>query len=233
MLDAGYRISEAAERVKRRTELVPPQGSQFAQAVEGMALFRAQILDALLSFDRGSAERITRRLVTVSFEVMLDEIYLPILHETGARWESGQVSVVQEHFVSAWCRERILVMARSLEPGAPTAPEAICATPEGEHHEFGLLGAAFRLASRGYRLLYLGTNVPTDQLLALVKERQPALVALSIVLEREDLDIVAYGEQILAQLGPGGRVLIGGRAADALAERSTDRLLLGATSDVA
>lgn len=227
LLDAGYRISEASDMVRRELG----QNSQHSQQVEpvltGMESYRAVLLTALLDFDRAAAERVVRRLVTLPYETLLDDLYLPILRITGDRWEGGEVTVVQEHFVSAWCREQILAMARSLEPGVANAPEAICATPAGEHHEFGLLGVAFRLANRGYRLLYLGTNVPTDQLLDLVRRRRPEIVALSLVLERPGFDPLDYGRKILSVLGPEGRVLMGGRAVDGLSERSTSRLLVG------
>ncbi|TNE89621.1 MAG: MerR family transcriptional regulator [Deltaproteobacteria bacterium] len=227
LMAAGYRISEAAAIVNN--EGVPTtQGAQQAQPLaEGIEGLRDVLLEALLDYDRRGAERVTKRLVTLPYETLLDELFLPVLQETGHRWEAGEVSTVQEHFVSAWCREQILAMARSLEPGGASAPEAICATPAGEHHEFGLLGVAFRLANRGYRLLYLGADVPTDQLLALVRERRPELVAISIVLERENFDLVSYVKQIAEAAAPEGRVIVGGRAASKHHDLDIDRVQFG------
>lgn len=231
LIAAGHRISEAA-RMVREVDVTPVRMPERALELPdadraGLESYRGQLLAALLQFDRHSAERIVRRLFLIPFETQLDQIYLPLLWETGRRWEVGEVSVVQEHFVSSWCREQILVMTRSLEPLDSSAPEAICATPVGDPHEFGLLAVAFKLAKHGYRLLYLGANVPSDQLVQLVKERQPALVAISVVLTRDDAELVDFGEQIVAVLGDEGCVIIGGRGVAGLASRSTPRLRFG------
>jgi DNA-binding transcriptional MerR regulator/methylmalonyl-CoA mutase cobalamin-binding subunit len=227
LLAAGYRISEAASIVRNEPVENPTQGAQVEISGDGIDGLREVLLASLLDYDRRGAERVTKRLVTLPYETLLDELYLPILQEVGHLWESGDVSTVQEHFVSAWCREQILAMARSLEPGAPSSPEVICATPAGEHHEFGLLGVAFRLANRGFRLLYLGADVPTDQLLALVHERKPALVAISVVLERDGFDIESFASRVAAAAAPHGRVLVGGRAADMVGHLEIDRVQFG------
>lgn len=227
LLDDGYRISEVVRLLTREpggTPLPEPQAGTEAGGLEGL---RDRLLSRLLDFDLDGAEQISRAFVTLPFETLLDEVYLPLLQEVGERWERSEATVVQEHFVSGWCRERILAMARRVEPGAPGAPEAFCGTAQGERHEFGALGVAFHLANRGYRVLYLGADVPTSQLLELIAERRPALVAVSAVLERKDLDLVDYGNTLLAALGDEGKVLIGGRAGDKLEDRSTDRLLFG------
>ena len=229
LIDSGYRISEVIRILERGPSDTPTLLDEAGKEGDtGLDLARRSLLERLLAFDLAGAEALSKLLVTTPFETLLDEVYLPLLHDVGARWEQGTATVAQEHLVSGWCRERILAMARSVEPSSERAPEAICATAAGEHHEFGALGVAFHLANRGYRILYLGTDVPSEELLDLIHTRRPAIVALSAVLARPDLDLVAFGQRVLQALGPVGRVLIGGRAADGLERHSSGRLLLGA-----
>ncbi|MBN2799891.1 MAG: MerR family transcriptional regulator [Deltaproteobacteria bacterium] len=222
LLNAGYRISAAAQLVRSE-----PQGAAPTPRVSERELLRQSALSSLLSFNRVSADLAVRALAAVPPQQMLEEVYLPLLQETGERWEAGQISVVQEHFVSAWCREHILALASRLSPGAPDAPEAICATPPGEQHEFGLLAAAFHLAAAGYRVIYLGADVPAAQLLELARTRQPAIVALSAVVDRDPVSLRDCGRRLLAALPPTSTVMIGGRAAEAAAQLSEERLRLG------
>ena len=42
--------------------------------------------------------------------------------------------------------------------------------PEGEHHELGLLMANYILKEKGYKVVYLGGNVPMDDLINVVSE---------------------------------------------------------------
>ncbi|MCP4805740.1 MAG: MerR family transcriptional regulator [Proteobacteria bacterium] len=224
--EVGYRISEIVDLLAREDAAGAAQLER-GDVGGGLAGLRDGILGALLRFDLVDAEDRAKALVTVPFATQLDSVYMPMLQETGHRWERGEATVVQEHLVSGWCRERILTMARSVEPGAANAPEAICASPAGERHEFGLLGVAFHLASAGYRVVYLGADVPGEQLLALVSERQPAIVALSAVLDRPGFDLWAFATLVAERLASQGRVLLGGRAAAALEGRSTARILVG------
>jgi DNA-binding transcriptional MerR regulator len=225
LLDGGYRISEVVGLLTRKTS-PPVQLGSGPEWEPGMTKIRVALLRALLVFDSAAADRLLHHLVAVPLETRLDQIYMPLIQETGRLWEEGEATIVQEHFISAWCREQILAMSRVVEPTAPHAPEAICATPAGEPHEFGLLGAAFRLANVGYRVLYLGVDVPVEQLLSLVARRKPAIVAVSVVW-LEGFDALDFGARVLSQMGPRGRVLIAGRAVEGLGPQSTDRLLLG------
>jgi methanogenic corrinoid protein MtbC1 len=45
--------------------------------------------------------------------------------------------------------------------------------PEGEHHELGLLFIYFLLRSRGVKVLYLGANVPLNDVEYLVRIKKP------------------------------------------------------------
>ncbi|TNE89370.1 MAG: MerR family transcriptional regulator [Deltaproteobacteria bacterium] len=220
LLDAGHRISEAASIIQQQPGVAEAEP-------DGVAPVRRAIRDALYVFDRRAADAAAAAAVSLPFETRVHELLLPMLVEVGDAWENGEISVAQEHFASAWCREQMLSMARALEAGRAGAREAICATPPGEQHEFGLLGAAFWLASAGYRITYLGADVPEADLLALVAERQPAVVALSAVREREDLDLGAFAERVHAA-APGSRVLLGGRAATTLPASANPNIVFGA-----
>lgn len=204
----GYRISEALDLVGHD----PPRTKPSASGLDGI---REALLEALLRYDLNQAEALSRAVLTVPYASRIDELLLPMVQEVGHRWQVGTVSVVQEHLVSGWARERLLAMMRSQEPRGPGAPEAVCATLPGERHEFGLLGAAFHLAQAGFRVVYLGCDVPLAQLRAVLVDRRPDVMALSAVLERPDVDLLTRAGE-LADCLPKGRILVGGRAAEAL-----------------
>jgi DNA-binding transcriptional MerR regulator/methylmalonyl-CoA mutase cobalamin-binding subunit len=224
LISAGYRISEAAEIVQSHPAPSLPDPEEHGNA--GMDRLRESLKQCLLAFDRGGADRLITRLVDLSFIERLDQIFLPLAHEIGLGWEEGTVSVAQEHFASGWAREQLFVMMSALRNTRANAMIAVCATPSGDRHEFGILAVSIRLALRGWQVVYLGVDAPSEEVAGAILEVKPNLVAASIVLER-DADIVTNWVQVIREaVGPDLPILIGGRAAD----RLNPALLTGRTA---
>lgn len=220
LLDQGYKVGEACKIVlDGNVHALPPVEPRLVRATAGadrsaLAALKDELKQRLLAFDRDGADQVIARLVIVPFEQTIDEVYFPLLREIGQAWELGQVTVVQEHYATAFCREKLLVMLHSVQSGAVGAPEITCATPPGEHHELGLLGLALRLAIRGFRVVYLGVNVPTGDLIDHVNRRMPAALCLSVIHTRPRGELLDYARQLRERIDPKVRLAIGGRAAD-------------------
>lgn len=215
LLDQGYKIGEACDIV-----LSAPTG-ETAPVRELPDSDRAALTDVkeqlkarLLVFDREGADAIGGRLLLVPFEQVIDDVYFPLLREIGQGWELGNVTVVQEHYCTAYCREKLLVMLNAVKTVSVGAPEVTCATPPGEHHELGLLALALRLSVRGFRVQYLGANLPTSELIAHVNARRPAAVCLSMIHLRSRGEVLSYARELRAGIDPSIRIAIGGRATE-------------------
>ncbi|MDB4948644.1 MAG: Transcriptional regulator, MerR family [Gemmatimonadetes bacterium] len=207
MLDEGLRIGEAVERVRRESPTLLPADSASPQEV---AAAREGLLAALLEMDRAAAVRAYDRLAFVPPLRRLDDVLLPLLHTVGDLWACGDAHVAQEHFASAFVRERLAALMEALEaPGA--GPEAVCAGLAGERHEFGLIGAALHLAAHGFRVTYLGPDLPMIDLGRVLQGRRPALLCVSLVRSLTPAEYAAAAAE-LRRLAPAGtRVVLGGR----------------------
>ena len=111
-LDRGHRISEAISLSKEA-----PLESAEVVDVEDPEKLRAELFEALLNLDRARADRRLRQVVGMSYARRLDAIFTPILRQTGDRWEAGELSVAQEHYISSFCRDHLTAMLLSLEHG--------------------------------------------------------------------------------------------------------------------
>lgn len=218
LLDQGYKVGEACRIILHRD--APRNGVAHTPRPEGnlpsdraaLVDLRDQLKTHLLAFDRPAADRVATRLLMVPFEQAMDDVYFPLMREIGAGWEAGRITVVQEHFVTAYCREKLLVMLHSVQSAADRSGEVTCATPPGEHHELGLLGLALRLALRGWRVVYLGANVPTGDLVRHVVSRKPAALCLSLVHGRPRGEVLDYARELRSQIPDTIRIAMGGRA---------------------
>ena len=129
--------------------------------------------------DAGTHAVLDELLATFAVETVLRDVILPYLVDLGERWESGEVSVGQEHFASNLLRARLLSLARGWGQGA--GPRVVLAAPPGEQHDLGLIICGLVLSRQGLRVVFLGADSPIDTLITTVRTVRPALVLLSAV----------------------------------------------------
>ena len=95
------------------------------------------------------------------------------------------------------------------------APAVVATTPAGELHEFGAMMAAVVAAVAGWRVLYLGPNVPAAELVRIAKESRARAVLASLS-NREDAPAVLRDELLRLRDGVGSRlhIIVGGAATE-------------------
>ena len=114
------------------------------------------------------------------------EIYVcvltPSLHAIGEAWESGGISVDQEHLASSVAMTLIGRLGpRFVHPGRKKGV-VLVAMPPGERHGLGIAMLADILADAGYGVLNLGPDTPTASFAAAMRDAGPlAAVVVSVV----------------------------------------------------
>lgn len=122
----------------------------------------------------------------------------PLLGEMGAAWEAGTLSVEQEHFASEVIRDFLAGERRSLTPPEGVA-RVVCATLPGELHFLGLHMAAALMAVEGVRVLFLGSDLPVEN----VQEAAVSIEADAIVLSCSVFSDFEENQKMLKQLVEG------------------------------
>ena len=87
------------------------------------------------------------------------------------------------------------------------------ATPVGQVHELGAQMISVRLAVAGYRVVYLGANLPAAEIAHAAEVSSAHTVCLSLVFPAEDPLVATELERLARLLGPEVTVVLGGRAA--------------------
>jgi DNA-binding transcriptional MerR regulator len=174
---------------------------------------------ALESFDEAYAQAVLDSLLSMTtLDTVLAEVVLPYLHELGERWERGEVSVAQEHFASAVLRGRLLGLARGW--GRGFGPRALLACLPGEQHDLGLIAFGLALRARGWRIAYLGGDMPIESVSGAANAVDPAFVVLSAV---DPESFLRFATELRA-LARKHRTCIGGAGA-----REAEAAAIGAT----
>lgn len=205
----GLSISEAVELVKEDVE--PKRASTaVGPADSGLVSVRRELLEGLLAFDRPRAERVVERLLHVPFLVAIEEIYFPLLRELGDRWEAGDASVAQEHFITAFVRDQLVAMLLRVGAGRPLGPHVACVTFPNEKHELALLALAVHLSLRGCRVTYLGADLPAKELARFIEQTRPDWVCVSVILPIESAALLEFARAVVKSAPRETRVVIGG-----------------------
>lgn len=153
-----------------------------------------------------------RSLAGMSALEFLERRLGPYLQAMGRAWARGALHVSQEHFASEKVREFLSAHWRGSSDAIDHAQACVVfATPPGEHHALGLHMAAWVVALAGARVVFLGTDVPLDEI-AFAVERQAARGVVVSVAAGYRGSLREEIEQLQRRL-PATRLAVGGAGA--------------------
>ncbi len=188
--------------------------------------FKQRCLNAIIDFD---SARFQTALLQASTELgrhrLLEELIQPLLVEIGQMWYDGRIKVVHEHLASSVIR-LVLGSMVDLTNQHDTAPLLLSTTPSGQLHEFGSLMAAVSAATSGWRVNYLGPNMPVEDIVNAARQSNARAVALSIIYPPDDPQLPLEIKKLGQMIGTFCKVIIGGRAAGAYIEAIREAKLI-------
>jgi len=218
-VDCGHAIGQVASLSDRELQklLAGPVSDAGTPATETdspeMSDGLLAVVAAIESFDCATASsHLSRMAALLPVREFVGAVVVPLMRLVGDRWHAGTLSVAQEHMTSSILRNLLGSMVR---PGASsTRPLRILfATPAGELHEFGILVAAMLSVASGFEALYLGPNLPAQEIVDAVAQTSPRAVVLGIKCSKPGAKITEEIQAIASQLPRRTELWLGGDAA--------------------
>lgn len=208
LLELRHRAGEEPELDGERS----PQPFGPAENVRGTSTIVAELVATLSLFQEPHAEAVLGEAFALyPVDVVAEEIITPTLAEIGERWHRGEASIVQEHFATAFLRRRLTALFHAY-PQPLTGRLAITGSGPSEWHDVGILLVSLSLRRHGWRVIYLGQNVPAEHLLHEVRKLKPDLVCLSAA-TRESASALGEVYRLVQELPePRPQLVLGGRA---------------------
>lgn len=186
----------------------------------------AALLDALRRFDTAAVEASLGRAAAILRPAeLLRDVIMPVLVEIGEAWCSNQASVAHEHLVSASIRNVLGLLLRFYKPRRGAA-RLVFATPSGERHELGVLGAAILAASGGLDVVYLGPDLPPADIVDCATVVGTDVVALGVTGAVSVQEAARQVAAIAHALPRDVELWLGGLAAPAVNAESGGRALV-------
>ncbi len=175
--------------------------------------FLVRCLEATKEFDGEALEAtLDKASVALSQPELIEGLVVPFLHEVGELWSQGKLRAANEHLASAVVRTLLGRLKDSFRP-SERSPKLVVTTPPAQLHELGALIVTVTAASAGWRVYYLGPNLPSQEIAAAANENRARAVALSIVYPPDDPHLGAELRQLRRFLSDDVALLAGGRSA--------------------
>ena len=153
-----------------------------------------------------------RAVMELETPVYLNGLMVPLLHRIGRAWTDHEVTSAHEHFASSVIKSVGSWLLENLET-AGEAPTIVVATPAGQRHELGALGAAIAAAAAGWKICYLGADLPAADIARAVHETKARALILSLVFPRGDATIVTELRALRDAVSTSVLILVGGAGA--------------------
>ena len=150
--------------------------------------------------------------ISLSRPKLIDEVIATIIEKIGENWRNGSLRIFHEHIATNVIRSFLSTLSNDTEYEL-NAPNIIVTTLKGQIHELGAMIVAASAVAEGWKVTYLGSNLPAEEIAAIAKSINAKLLALSIVYPASDPNIIQELEKLGQFLPPDISILVGGRAA--------------------
>jgi methanogenic corrinoid protein MtbC1 len=131
------------------------------------------LIKTMLVFDEYGFDKIlTTNTLQIGFEETMLRIVFPFLVEIGILWQVGSIYPAHEHFASHIIKQKLYVaIDGQVGRYTPNRKRFLLFLPGNEQHCMGLLFASYIIRSRGHEVLYLGQEVPFNEMKQLFCEQ--------------------------------------------------------------
>jgi DNA-binding transcriptional MerR regulator/methylmalonyl-CoA mutase cobalamin-binding subunit len=184
----------------------------------------ATLLSAIEAFDSaGATEEMGRLATLVPTADLVTQVALPLMRVVGDRWKHGSLGIAHEHLASAILRNLFGSLLRIYKPVAPVV-KLVLATPSAEQHEFGILAAAMLAAPMGLEPIYLGPNLPADEILVAAEKSRSRVVVVGVLDQSAESHALLELRKIASMLPKAVELWVGGRSVADQPEFVRDRV---------
>jgi methanogenic corrinoid protein MtbC1 len=151
---------------------------QYQSAETTLDALRGRWVESCLEYNELAAEQTLNQAFSMfPVESVCMEVLQKGMSEIGERWYQNRATVQQEHFASGLAMRRLDALL-SASPAPTRNQTVLVGCPPEEWHTFTPLLLSLLLRRRGFHVIYLGANVPSEQFSNTIKDLKVDLVVL-------------------------------------------------------
>ena len=114
---------------------------------------------------------------------VMDDVVGPVMRRIGQAYQNGDMTIGDEHRMTAAVRDALILISAGddLTRNRAVGPLAIVGCIRGEVHELGALMARALLLDAGWRVMYVGLDVPTEEYALQQMKCEADLICISMM----------------------------------------------------
>lgn len=173
-----------------------------------------QFLQHLLAGDHHKADKLCKETIDTRQDAreFFEYVIKNGLYEVGELWETGKVSIAEEHMASSISSRILSNIYLDFLDNLTEKGKIVVTSIANEFHEIGARIVADSLEFEGWDVKYLGSDTPLKDLIELLKAQEPFALGLSVSMSFNLENVIKAVEKIkavpeLKDL----KILVGGR----------------------
>lgn len=147
----------------------------------------ASCIEAIEMLDANALHRMLKQAAaTFSRQALLDTIVCPLMDQVGSQWSEGSLRIVHGHLASVVIHAQLVSMLDHTTDETAEKPCLLIATPAGQCCYLGALAVAVTVKDHGWRPIFLGFNLPAEEIAVACSILDPQMIVLSITCRVND-----------------------------------------------
>ena len=142
----------------------------------------------------------------------ITDVLLAAQREVGHLWHLDQITIAEEHLVTSTTLRLMAVIAARAERAPDIGRTVVAASIAGNSHEVGIRAIAYLMELEGWRVIYLGSDVPRNNLPAAIHFFDADLVMLSLTLTSQLSGLADTVQEIRSTSENPVSIMVGGNA---------------------
>ena len=191
-----------------------PAGEEGAGRDPGELLGRPALSYLKTILEGNSREAIEQVLEQVDGGTPVKEAYLNVLipaqREVGRMWHGGELSIAEEHVVTATTQRLMALLCERERPSSRKDRTVVLACVAGEVHDIGVRAISDFFEMAGWRAINLGPDVPDEEIARGVEFFDADLVVLAATLDPHVKAVKRAIERIRTLEGRVVKIIVGG-----------------------
>jgi methanogenic corrinoid protein MtbC1 len=147
----------------------------------------------------------------IDLKMLYLDLFQKSLYEIGHLWETGKISVATEHMATAITEYLMTLAYPILFSAAHIGRSAIVSCVANEFHQIGGKMVADLIEASGWDSFFLGANTPVAEMIDMIQEKKPDILALSFSVFFNMPHLIAAIEQV-RKANTHLPILVGGQA---------------------
>jgi len=190
LLSNGYKISKIAALSEKdlHEKVLESQNEKASDII--CTSFINELIASTIDFNEPAFEKTYSAVINRFglFDAMLNVFY-PLLNKIGLLWSINNVSAAQEHFASCLIKRKIMAATDGIPFTKAKKNKFLLLLIPGEQHDISLLFANYIIRSKGYETIYLGQDVPYENIAMVIKQVKPSYVLTFFTIPQDEKQV--------------------------------------------